>query len=131
MKYNGEAYLRAEHLLRGGKYVAATVTISRIVDDCPIKRGEKDGLTQGLAFEKTDKILGLNKTNYSLVCWELGEGLPENWIGKKITLVARLVRNKKVIEPGIRVWPKIEPPNARLREHLGAEITDEWYRKTG
>jgi hypothetical protein len=129
MKYTDQTYLRAEHLLKNGKYIAAKVTIEDIVEDCPIKRGDKDGQTIGLAFAKSDKILGLNKTNYSLVCWELGEGKPQDWIGKQITLVVRLVRNKKLIEPAIRVWPTMPHSRAQVREQMGIEITDEWYSK--
>jgi len=128
-KYNGEIYLRAEHLLKQGKYIAAKVTIADIVEDCPIKRGDKDGSTIGLLFEKSDKVLGLNHSNFSLVCWELGEGKPADWIGKSITLCVRLVRNKKLFEPAIRVWPTVPHPNIRVREQMGSEITDEWYTK--
>jgi hypothetical protein len=129
MKFHDQTYLRAEHLLKHGKYIAAKVTIENIVEDCPIKRGDKDAFTIGLAFAKSDKILGLNKTNYSLICWELGEGKPQDWIGKQITLVVRLVRNKKLNEPAIRVWPTLPHARAQVREQMGTEITDEWYSK--
>lgn len=129
MKYADQQYLRAEHLLHKGRYVAARVTIKDIVTDCPIKKGDKDGFTTGIAFEKSDKVLGLNKTNFSMICWSTGEGKPEAWIGKQITLVVRLVRNRKVIEPGIRVWPDKPMPNSRVREQLGEEITEDWYKR--
>jgi hypothetical protein len=127
VKYSGQQYLRAEHLLHGGKYISASVTISAVIDDCPIKKGDKEAQTIGLAFEKSDKVLGLNRTNFSNCCWELGEGKPESWVGKKITLVVRLVRNKSLVEPAIRVWPTKPHPNARVREQMGQEITAEWY----
>ena len=130
MKFNDHVYLRAEHLLKAGKFISAKVTIADIIDECPIKRGDKDAQTIGLAFAKSDKILGLNKTNYSLVCWELGEGKPQDWIGKQITLVVRLVRNKKVNEPAIRVWPTTSHPRSQVREQMGTEILDEWYART-
>jgi len=127
MKFNGEQYLRAEHLLRNGKYVAAKVKVCGVIEDCPIKRGDKDGSTIGLRFENSDKVLGLNRTNHSLICWETGEGKPERWVGHTITLVVRLVRNKKLLEPAIRIWPTKQHPNIRVREQLGAEITNDWY----
>ncbi len=127
MIYSGQQYLRAEHLMHGGKYIAATVTVSGVIEDCPIKRGDKDGVTTGLAFEKSDKVLGLNRTNYSLCCWETGEGKPELWIGRKIMLVVRLVRNRKLLEPAIRVWPRRVHPCVRVRDQLGEEITAAWY----
>jgi hypothetical protein len=129
LKYNGEQYLRAEHLLKDGKYISAKVTIKAVVDDCPIKRGDKDGSTIGIVFEKSDKVFGLNRTNFSLLCWELGEGSPERWIGKQVTLVVRLVRNRKLVEPAIRVWPTKQHPNMRVREQMGDEITEDWYGK--
>ena len=129
MKYTDQVYLRAEHLLKGGRYATVKVTIENIIEDCPIKRGDKDASTIGLAFQKSDKILGLNRTNHSLVCWELGEGRPQDWVGKSITLVVRLVRNKKVVEPAIRVWPTKPHPNIRVREQMGTEITEDWYGK--
>ena len=52
-KYNGETYLRAEHLLKNGKYISVKVTIADIVEDCPIKKGDKDAKTVGLIFEKS------------------------------------------------------------------------------
>jgi hypothetical protein len=130
MKFKDHIYLRAEHLLKSGKYIAAKVTIEDIVEDCPIKRGDKDAFTVGLSFAKSDKILGLNKTNYSLICWELGEGRPQDWIGKQVTLAVRLVRNKKVVEPAIRIWPTKPHPNLRVREQMGSEITDNWYEQS-
>jgi hypothetical protein len=129
MKYNGEQYLRAEHLLRDGKYIAAQVKISGIVEGCPLNNGKE---TMGLAFEKSDKVLGLNKTNYNMLCWELGDGIPQLWVGKSVLLVVRLIWNKKLKlhEPAVRIWPTVKHPNiTRLADFLGIEITDEWYAK--
>lgn len=128
-QYKGEKYLRSEHLFRNGKYVAAHVTIEEVIENCPIKRGDEDGVTLGLQFAKSDKVLGLNATNFAQVCWETGEGKPENWIGKKLVLAVRLVRNRKLMEPGIRVWPTTPHPNSRVREQMGTEVTDDWYEK--
>lgn len=125
--YKDEPYLRAEHLLRGGKYQAVTVEIADVVWDCPGKKGDKDKLMKGLAFVGTDKVLGLNATNEGLVCVQTGEGKPENWKGHKIQLVVRLVRNKKKEEPGIRVWGEKPVPNVRLRDELGKAVPDDWY----
>jgi hypothetical protein len=127
MNYNGQTYLRAEHLLKDGRYRPVKVTISGIVEKCPVKKGDQDGETIGVAFEKSEKILGLNKTNYSLLCWVMGEGNHANWVGKQVTLVVRLIRNKKLFEPAIRVWPDRPHPNARVREQMGEEIKEDWY----
>ena len=128
--YKDEPYLRAEHLLRDGKYKAATVEIADVVYDCPGKKGDKDKMMKGLAFVGSDKVLGLNTTNESLVCWQTGDNRPDKWIGKKIQLVVRLVRNKKLEEPAIRVWPSTPVPNVRIRDQMGKEIPDSWYGTT-
>lgn len=127
--YKDEPYLRSEHLLRDGKYQAVTVEIADVVFNCPGKKGEKDKLMKGLAFVGTDKVLGLNVTNESLVCLQTGHGKPEAWIGHKIQLVVRLISNKKlkVDEPAIRVWPAKPIPNGRIRDQMGKEIPEGWY----
>lgn len=127
MKFNQHKYLRAEHLLKDGRYLAATVKISHIVDECPIKRGDQEGQTTGVMFAGSEKVLGLNHTNHSQLCWELGDGKPEAWVGKTVSLVVRLVRNKKVLEPAIRVWPTVPNPNSRVGSQMGVEITEDWY----
>lgn len=127
--YKDEPYLRSEHLLRDGKYQAVDVTIADVVYDCPGKKGEKNKLMKGLAFVGTDKVLGLNVTNESLICVQTGHGKPDNWIGHKIQLVVRLIddKRKKVEEPAIRVWPSKPIPNGRIRDQMGREIPEEWY----
>ena len=84
---------------------------------------------KGLAFVGTDKVLGLNVTNESLICVQTGHGKPDNWIGHKIQLVVRLIddKRKKVEEPAIRVWPSKPIPNGRIRDQMGREIPEEWY----
>lgn len=127
--YKDEPYLRSEHLLRDGKYQSVIVEIADVVWDCPGKKGEKDKLMKGLAFKGSEKVLGLNVTNESLVCLQTGHGKPEQWIGHKIQLVVRLVANRKlkVEEPAIRVWPSKPIPRAQIRDQMGREIPEEWY----
>lgn len=128
-QYKDEPYLRSEHLLRDGKYQSPFVEIADIVYNCPVKKGDKDSATIGLAFVGSDKVLGLNRTNESMLCWVTGQGKPDNWIGHKIQLVVRLVRNKKVEEPAIRIWSTRPHPRGQVRDQMGAEIKDEWYGK--
>lgn len=127
--YRDEPYLRSEHLLRDGKYVSCIVEIGDIVYDCPGKKGDKDKLMLGLAFQGTNKVLGLNVTNESVLCIDTGHGKPEQWIGHKIMLVVRLIPNKrkKLREPAIRIWTKKPIPNGRILDQMGEEITDSWY----
>lgn len=125
--YKDEPYLRSEHLLKEGKYQAVTVEIADVLYECPCKKGNKDGIMKGLAFKGTDKVLGLKPTNESVLCEELGDSRADKWIGKKITLVVRLVRNKNVEEPAIRIWPRRLPSRGQVRDQMGKPITDEWY----
>jgi hypothetical protein len=129
IKYSGQTYLRSEHLLKNGKYVAAKVTVKDIVTDCPLQKKNGVVLATGLAFEKTDKVLGLCPTNFSQMCWATGEGKEEAWVGKKITLVVRLIKSPKGLIPGIRVWPDKPNPRPQVTDHMGMEITDEWYER--
>lgn len=129
--YKDEQYLRSEHLLRDGKYVSAEVEVSEIVYDFPMKKGDKDITGIALAFKGSDKVLGLNRTNESMLCFVTGQGKPENWVGKKIQLVVRMVRNKKVEEPAIRVWSPRPHPRGQVRDHMGKEITEDWYKANG
>lgn len=127
--YKDEPYLRSEHLLKDGKYQSCTVEIADIIYDCPGKKGEKDKMMKGLAFKGSDKVLGLNVTNESLVCLQTGHGRPENWVGHKIQLVVRLISNRKlkVEEPAIRVWPTKPIPRAQIRDQMGRDIPEGWY----
>jgi len=131
--YANEEYLRAENLLKNGRYLTTRVTVSDIVKACPKGGGKDDKQTKrkmlGLAFEGKDRVLGLNATNYGVMCWEHGEGNPIEWVGKKVTLSVRLYYNKKtkVLEPAIRILPTRPLQNVRLIEQMGIEIDEEWY----
>jgi hypothetical protein len=123
--------LRAERFLRDGKYIAAKLTITGVIDDFPMQHGKGTKLAYGLQFKETRLIFGMNATNLAALCWEIGDGRPEAWIGKRIQFVVRLIENKKLKtwEPGLRIWPRNQLQNVRIREQMGVEITDEWYAK--
>ena len=71
--YAGERYLRADHMMKGGKFIAVKVKISDVVHGLPAKIMGKDGddpskgtkFMPGLAFEGKEKLFGLNTTNES------------------------------------------------------------------
>lgn len=140
--YKGERYLRADHLMKGGKFIAVKVKISDVVHGLPAKIMGKDASDSdgkgvkympGIVFEGKDKTLGLNTTNESNLCWETGEGNWPGWIGKEILLVVRLVKSynaqKRAFEeiPCIRIWPRQPHPNGRVRDQMGVEVPDSWY----
>lgn len=140
--YAGERYLRADHLMKGGKFIAVKVKIADVVHGLPAKIMGKDNADPtgkgvkympGLLFEGKEKLLGLNTTNESNLCWETGEGNWPGWIGKEILLVVRLVKSynaqKRAFEeiPCIRIWPRQPHPNGRVRDQMGIEVPDSWY----
>ena len=134
--YKGERYLRSEHLLRGGKFVAVTWTIGAVVHDCPAKKiGAKAGdaattMMPGLEFvEAPGYVLGLCKTNESVVSMVTGEGHWSRWVGKKIQVVVRLIEDKKlkVDVPAIRVWSDKKINLGRVRDQMGRAVDDKWY----
>ena len=140
--YAGERYLRADHLMKGGKFIAVKVKIEAVVHGLPAKIMGKDAsdatgkgvkYMPGLVFEGKEKVMGLNTSNESLLCWETGEGNWPGWIGKEILLVVRLVKSynaqKRAFEdiPCIRIWPRQPHPNGRVRDQMGVEVPDSWY----
>lgn len=140
--FSGERYLRADHLMKGGKFIAVKVKISDVIHGLPAKimgKDNEDGpgkgtkFMPGLMFEGKDKVLGLNATNESTLCWETGEGNWTGWIGKEILLVVRLVKSYDrqsrgfVDMPCIRIWPKVPHPSGRVRDQMGVEVPDSWY----
>ena len=71
--YKGERYLRADHLMKGGKFIAVKVKIADVIHGLPAKIMSKDAgdgvkYMPGLVFEGKDKVLGLNTTNESNLC---------------------------------------------------------------
>jgi hypothetical protein len=62
-----------------------TVTVKELKNEAQLKPDGKTEQVWILSFEKTDKELGLNKTNARLLFALLGE-TTEDWIGKRVTL---------------------------------------------
>ena len=134
--YANERYIRSEHLLHGGRFVAVTWTIKEVVYDCPAKRmGAKAGedatsKMPGIEFnEAPGYLLGLCKTNESMLCMVTGEGHPAKWSGKKVQLVVRLIRDRKTKTdiPAIRVWSEHPIHLGRVMDQMGRRVDDEWY----
>lgn len=144
--YAGERYLRADQLMKAGRFISVTFTIKDVVHDLPAKimggdeeldaAGKKKPTTKkmpGIEFVGVSRVLGLNNTNEALLCWETGEGNWPGWIGKKVQLVVRLTKSynkdKRIFEnvPCIRIWPKVPHPSGRVRDQMGIEVPDSWY----
>jgi hypothetical protein len=123
-KYANEEYLRAEHLLKDGKYRTVQLPIEAVIEGCPLQRKLKATQGFGLRFKGATKILGLGATNYSLVCASTGESDPANWIGKTIRIEVRRVRSQAGgTQPAIRIIP---PDGTELRSGLIKELGERY-----
>lgn len=134
--YQNERYLRSEHLMSGGKYLSVTWTIKDVVFDCPAKRmgaqkgEESTSKMPGIEFvEAPGYVLGLCKTNESMLCMVTGEGHPSKWIGKKIQIVVRLIADRKTKTdiPALRIWTDKPIYLGRVRDQMGRKVDSEWY----
>lgn len=134
--YAKERYLRSEHLFHAGKFVAVTWTIKEVVFNCTFKvMGAKAGddataYGPGLEFvEAPGYVFGMNRTNESMLCMVTGEGNPSKWVGRKIQLVVRLIRDRKTKTdiPALRIWSDHAIHLGRVMEQMGRKVDDEWY----
>ena len=134
--YAKERYLRSEHLFHGGKFVAVSWTIKEVVHNCTFKvMGAKAGddataYGPGLEFvEAPGYVFGMNRTNESMLCMVTGEGNPSKWVGKKIQLVVRLIRDRKTKSdiPALRIWSDHAIHLGRVMEQMGRKVDEEWY----
>lgn len=124
-KYNGEEYLKSEHLMKENAYQTWTLEIENVLEGCPMMRGNKKYEGLGLKFKGAKKVLGLVKTNESLCIVTCGDANPEKWIGHKVTLEVREVRDVSGgTTPAIRIIP---PKGTSIRtglvRHLGKTYT--------
>jgi hypothetical protein len=124
-KYQNEEYLRAEHLLKDGKYRTVQLPIEAVIEDCPLQRKLEPSKGYAIRFKGATKVLGLGTTNFSLVCASIGESDPANWIGKTLRIEVRKVRGKTkgTTQPAIRIIP---PDGTELRSGLIKELGERY-----
>ena len=118
----GSAFLYAEDLLSDGKFAKAVVTIEAIHEPGTIQRADKQFVDKrAISFAGKSKMLVLCKTNDSLMKYATGDADPAKWVGKKITIVVRIVDAFGARVPAIRVWPTV-PIRKGLVKFLGEEV---------
>lgn len=122
-RYNDEAYLRSEDLLRDGKYLTVTLEIEDVLEGAPLTRKLKPVEGFALKFKGKEKVLGLGTTNEALCKTIFGDARPQAWIGKQITLAVRKVRGlrKGTTQPALRLIP---PVGTEIRQGLARELGD-------
>lgn len=118
----GSAYLYAEDLIAGGVFRKVEVTIAKLHPPGTLQRADKKMIDKpALEFEGKKKLLVFGKTNGCLLIYATGETDSEKWIGKKITLVVRLVDAFGDKVPAIRVLPACAVRRG-LKKLMGEEI---------
>lgn len=121
----GAAYLYAEDLLSGGKFHTVTAEISEVHPPNSLKAANGKTIDKWvIGFKGKDKMLCLCKTNASIIHIVTGEPAGDKWIGKTITIQARIGKAFGAETLWIRVIP---PTGTKLRrtlyERLGVEAT--------
>ena len=123
----GPQFLYADDLIRDGRWIEAKLTIANHIVGGTLTgadgtRVDKDAIS----FEKTDKILVLNRTNTRLIRIATGNSKPEGWIGKSIVVYP--VRIKAFGEDNlaaIRVRAGDGKPVPKgVRKFMGTDLTE-------
>lgn len=122
--YEGSQFLKADKLiatLTAKDKKALHAIVKEVVQPGTMKDTQGQVVKEKcLAFEKTDKVLVLNITNYRILAMNFGDD-EESWAGNKVTLVVRYGRWFNGPEgPAIRVWP-MKPLTQALRKNFGTE----------
>lgn len=112
----GTEYLYAENLLGGGKFQTVQVEIESVIEPNTIKSADGKLIDKPiLTFVGKAKRLVLCKTNQTIVICSTGEQPGPAWIGKKITLQARVVDAFGDQVLAIRVIP---PSGVKVRKNV-------------
>ena len=124
----GPQFLYADDLLRDGRWIEAKLVIAshipantlRGADNSPV---EKDAI----GFEKTDKLLVLNRTNTRLIRIATGNSKPDGWIGKSIVVYpVRINAFGESNLAAIRVRAGDGKPVPKgVRKFMGVDLTTE------
>lgn len=122
----GPDFIEAGDLLRDGKWIEATLTISRVAPAHTLVGDNEQVVDKvSIGFEKGKKWLPLNKTNLKIVKFETGTAKPDNWIGKTITIYPAAIdafgqRNVACVR--VRLTPGKVAPFLQ-KHHLGRDLT--------
>jgi len=93
-----DKWLEAEDFSNGDTWTSYTLTIAGVLPAGAETYRDGTPSKMALQFEKTDKILGLNVTNYRILKLLLGSN-PNKWPGGRVAFEPRMFRG----EPCVRV----------------------------
>lgn len=117
-----ERFLRAENFTKDGHYQAFTLTIAKVIPGGEIIYENGMPADMALAFEKTDKVYVLNRTNYRLIKQMHGSNAA-SWVGRKITLTPAAVRFGSETCLGLRVRiPDGMTVSKGVSKHYGRDL---------
>ena len=124
----GPQFLYADDLLRDGQWIEARLVIASHIPGGSLKGADGTSVEKdAIGFEKTDKLLVLNRTNTRLIRIATGNSKPEGWIGKSIVVYP--VRIKAFGEDNlaaIRVRAGDGKPVPKgVRKFMGTDLTTE------
>ena len=112
----GSEYLYAEDLLYKQEYRTVEVTISEVIPPNTLKTKRGRAIDKwSVRFEGKEKTLVLCKTNVSLAHHIIGDPPGATWVGKVLTLQARIVDAFGTQCTAIRVMP---PKGCLVRKSL-------------
>lgn len=116
----GSGFLYSEDFIKGGEYVTATLTIAEILPPNTVPAADKKMIDKPIMrFEKTERMLVLNRTNQQMVPYATGKALSE-CSGAKVTLEVRNIKSfGGVTEPAIRIVP---PAGVKVRKKLAERL---------
>lgn len=117
----GSDYLYAEDFLVGGSYRSINVEISEVFPPGSLKAANGKQIEKWvIAFKGKSKKLCLAKTNTSIIHLVTGDPPGESWVGRAVTLQARVVKAFGADTLAIRVIPPVGTVLRRtLIERLG------------
>lgn len=121
-------FLKAEDL-QGKKPVLTIASADVVEKDYGDGQGPKKQVV--LAFNGTDKVLGLNRTNANRIAELTGSDDSDDWVGRTIKLFVEQVTFQNKTVPAIRIFPELPEANngaaqaAPAQQFSGTPTADE------
>ena len=106
MDRDRQQFLYAEDLIAKGNFQTVKVRVAEVLAPGTLQTADKKLIDKTtLRFEGKDKALILCKTNEQVMRYVTGQGDPEGWVGKEITLEVRSISAFGGQNIAIRVMP--------------------------
>jgi len=103
-------FLKAEDL-QGKKPIVTIASADVVEKDYGDGQGPKKQVV--LAFNGTEKVLGLNRTNANRLAELIGSDDSDDWVGASIKLFVEQVTFQNKVVPAIRIFPELPNQNGQ------------------